>query len=120
MAKRDDDKAEAATAAREFSMARLLTVGVLLKNAREIYDEVVANFVDPEEDLSGDARRELLEDLDANLGELAKYVQTVMAELRDVDPREGEPDLDEEEEEEDDDRREKDPEPEPTRSRRRR
>lgn len=108
MGRRDEEKAEVASAARDFVMARLLAARGSVAIAAEAIDQVADMFTDPGEDASGNKRKQLLEAIDAALGAAAISAQLAMAEMANIDPEEEEPDPeseddDEDEEEEDDD-----------------
>jgi hypothetical protein len=105
MARSND--AEEATAARDFTMARILAARAALKAALDGVDELALLFVQPAEDKSGKKRTSLLEEANAACGDAAASIQLAMTSYDDVNPAEEEPepgdDDDEEEEDEEDD-----------------
>ena len=99
---RDDERArEEASAARDFTMARLAACRAYLADASKDLDEALENFVQPDSDRSGKKRAELLERIDDEIGLAAIAVQAAQGGLEDVDPAEGEPDLEDDEPEDD-------------------
>jgi len=93
------------SAARDFTMARLAACRAALASAAALLDEALGLFVDTGSDRKGKERSELLEAIDANIGDAARAVQLAQSSMGDVDPEEGEPEDDEdpEDEPEDDD-----------------
>lgn len=104
---------EAATAARDFVLARLAVCRENLAAAMSMVSDVINHFIDTSDDVKGGDRKELLETIDTMIGESARAVQLAQERYDDVDPEEGEPDPD------DDDDDEEDEEPEDEKPRRR-
>lgn len=99
MARRDEE----ATAARDFTMARILAARVAALGAIAALDEFAAAMVTPSADKAGKRRSKLLEDANAYAGDVASSVQLAMTSFDDVDPTEEEPEPDDEEEDEEED-----------------
>lgn len=95
-------KEEERTAARDFVMARLAAARAHIGGASDALDELLQLMVDPDEDRKGKRRAELLEAVDAVLGEAATSMQIAQAGWSDCDPAEGEPEPDDDDEEDDD------------------
>jgi hypothetical protein len=96
------------SAAREFLLARLAICRGALASAAASLDEALALFVDTDDDAKGKTRADLLEAVDAALGEAARAIQLGMPALADIDPEEGEPDEEDEDDDEEDDEDEDD------------
>ncbi len=96
--KDDDEKAEEASAAREFLLARLAVARGNISAAASELDEALSHFGAPDQDTSGKLRAKLLESCDAALAEAARGVQMAMGALQDIDPTEEEPDDEDEDE----------------------
>ena len=85
MGRQEDDR----TVARDFVMARLAACRAALVMAEAALDECLVYFVDPSDDARGKERGELLEAVDAQLGEAARAIQLAQQEWVDVDPEGG-------------------------------
>lgn len=96
--KESDDEIEEMSP-RDFVMARLAACRSGLANASNHLDEAISLFVSTEEDPKGNNRSDLLEAIDLYIGEAARAVQLAQAMWSEVDPVEGEPELEEEDEE---------------------
>jgi hypothetical protein len=99
MGKRDDER----SAAREFLLARLAICRGALAAAAVSLDDALALFLDVEQDVKGKQRSELLETVDAAIGEAARAIQLAMPAMADIDPAEAEPDEEDGDDEDDDD-----------------
>ncbi len=97
-------KTDERTAARDFLLARLAACRGALALASSSLDEALVLFVEPSEDPKGADRSELLEAVDAAIGDAARAVQAAMPAMEDIDPKEGEPEVDDDEEEDDEDK----------------
>jgi len=86
--------AEENTAARDFTMARLAACRGALAAAAACLDDALAMFCATADDSKGKIRSELLEAIDANIGDAARAVQLAQAGWVDVDPAEEEPEGD--------------------------
>jgi len=91
-----DRTSEENTAARDFTMARLAACRGSLAAAASCLDDALILFTTPSEDIRGKDRSDLLEAIDANIGEAARAVQLAQTGWVDVDPREEEPEADDE------------------------
>lgn len=87
-------KTEERTAAREFCLARMAACRGSLASACAALDEALILFIDTDEDAKGKQRSELLEAVDASIGDAARAIQAAMPSMEDLDPKEGEPDVD--------------------------
>lgn len=96
-------KAEERAAARDYVMARLAACRGALASAQVQLDDALWMFIAPDEDAKGAGRRDLLESIDAAIGEAARAVQLAQPVLEDIDPKEGEPEPDEDDEDDDED-----------------
>lgn len=94
---------ETASAARDFTMARLAACRGALALAVDGVDAMLALFLVPSDDAKGKDRAELLEAVDDHIGEAARSVQLAQGSWGDVDPREEEPDIEEDEDSDDSD-----------------
>lgn len=95
-------KEEAATAARDFMMARLAACRGSISTASEALDEMLSLMNSPDDDKAGKRRAELLEMIDDLLGQAAISIQHAQPAWSDVDHRELEPEIDEDDDEAED------------------
>ncbi len=96
-------KQEERTAARDYLLARLAACRGALSSAERSLDIALEMFIDPSEDPKGAERSELLEAVDAAIGDAARAVQAAMPAMVDIDPKEAEPESEDDDEDEEDD-----------------
>ena len=85
MGRQEDDR----TVARDFVMARLAACRAALVMAEAALDECLVYFVDPSDDARGKERGELLEAVDAQLGEAARAIAACPAGVGERRPQGG-------------------------------
>jgi hypothetical protein len=105
----DKEKADEASAARDFTMARLAACRGGLSSAVAALDEAIGHFIDSSDDPKGKARSELLEAIDVHIGEAARAIQSAQGSWSDCDPKESEPDPDEDDDDDADEEDEDEP-----------
>ncbi len=90
--------AEDKSAARDFVMARLAAARGQLAKATTALDMLCMAMADPEDDAKGKNREMFFEDIDDALGAAAIAMSAASEAWEDVDPEEGEPDLEDDDE----------------------
>jgi len=105
-------KAEERSLARDFLLARLAACRGGIARAAGMLDLCLEHFVHPDTDKRGTIRSKFLESIDDSIGEAATALHAAQELMGDIDPKEGEPDLDDDDDDEEEDEDEEDEEDE--------